>query len=295
MTMQFSSNPLDVLARSANNVTSAITPDLAPDYSAIKTKQNATWASGDYTKIGTTLQITGEMLAEAVNPAPNSKVLDVAGGNGNATLAFARRWTEVTSTDYVQKLLDGGKARAAAEGYDVKFQVADAEDLPFDDGSFDIATSTFGVMFTPNQKQAASELMRVIRSGGKIGLANWTPDSFVGTLFKTLGCHVPPPAGVNSPALWGSEDWIKETFGDQAKSISINKRMFNARYRSPEHFIDFFRTFYGPVHKAFLSLDQNGQQTLEAEIMAIIEKLNVATDGSMLVPAEYAEIVIIKA
>ena len=269
--------------------------EMAPDFGAIKAKQNAAWSSGDYAKIGTTLQITGEELAEATNPAPESKVLDVAGGNGNATLAFARRWCEVTSTDYVQSLLDNGQRRAEAEGLDVEFQTADAENLPFDDQTFDIVTSTFGVMFTPNQTRAADELMRVCRSGGKIAMTNWTPRSFIGELFKTLGKHVPPPAGVQSPAQWGSESWINQAFSSDAEVIVMNLKNFNLRYRSAEHFVEFFRTWYGPVHKAFLALDQAGQDKLNKDILDKISQFNVATDGSMIVPSEYAEIVITKA
>ena len=269
--------------------------EMAPDFGAIKAKQNAAWSSGDYAKIGTTLQITGEELAEATNPAPESKVLDVAGGNGNATLAFARRWCEVTSTDYVQSLLDNGQRRAEAEGLHVEFQTADAENLPFDDEAFDIVTSTFGVMFTPNQTKAAGELTRVCRSGGKIAMTNWTPRSFIGELFKTLGKHVPPPAGVQSPAQWGSEAWINQAFSSDAEVVVMNLKNFNLRYRSAEHFVEFFRTWYGPVHKAFLALDQAGQEKLNKDILKKISEFNVATDGSMIVPSEYAEIVITKA
>lgn len=273
-----------------------ITPKSAtPDFDAIKTKQNAAWSSGDYARIGTTLQIVGETLAEAVDAAPGACVLDVAAGNGNATLAFARRFCMVTSTDYVDTLLKNGQQRAQAEGHDVTFQIADAEALPFDDNSFDAVVSTFGVMFTPNQAQSAAELLRTCRSGGKIGLANWTPESFIGALFKTLGGHVAPPAGVQSPALWGSKDWIESSFADQASSIDFNLRHFSFRYLSPGHFVDIFRTFYGPVHKAFLALDNAGQDALEKDILALIDRFNIATDGSMNVPGEYAEIVIAKA
>ena len=265
------------------------------DFTAIKAKQNAAWGSGDYAKIGTTLQIVGEDLAEAMDLNPASNVLDVAAGNGNATLAFARRWTEVTSTDYVDTLLARGKARADAEGLDVKFQIADAENLPFTDGEFDAAVSTFGVMFAPNQTKAASELLRVIRSGGKIGLANWTPDSFIGALFKTLGKHIAPPPGVQSPALWGTEDWIKANFAAGASAITIIEKSFMFRYNSPAHFVDVFRTFYGPVHKAFLALDDNGQKALESDILELIASQNTATDGAMRLPAAYAEIIITKA
>lgn len=264
------------------------------DYSAIKTKQNAAWSSGDYAKVGVTLNIVGEELAEAADLPPDSRVLDVAAGNGNATLAFARRWCEVTSTDYVDKLLDAGRIRAEAEGLDATFQTADAEALPFEDSSYDAVVSTFGVMFAPNQKQAASEMARVCRAGGTIAMANWTPEGFIGQLFKTLGKHVAPPPGVSSPAVWGTREWLGDTFGSDAEVISAKTKMFNFRYRSPQHFVDYFRTFYGPVHKAFQALDANGRRALERDILATIERFDISIDGSMNVPSEYSEIIIIK-
>lgn len=268
---------------------------IEPDFTAIKAKQNAAWASGNYAVVGTTLQIVGETLAETMDNKAGANILDVAAGNGNATLAFARRWHNVTSTDYVASLLESGKARAEAEGHNVDFRIADAEALPFEANSFDAVVSTFGVMFTPNQKQAASEMVRVCKPGGQIGMANWTPGSFIGQLFKTLGKHVSSPAGVQSPAQWGSQAWLDETFSASASMIRVSQRHFNFRYRSPAHFIDVFRTLYGPVHKAFLSLDVNGQAALEADILALIAEFNIATDGSMNAPAEYAEIIITKA
>lgn len=266
-----------------------------PDYAAIKTKQNAAWASGDYARIGTTLQIVGESLAEAMDLAPDAKVLDVAAGNGNATLAFARRWCRVTSTDYVESLLKRSRTRAEAEGLPVDYKIADAEQLPFETGAFDAVVSTFGVMFTPNQAKAASELLRVCRPGGAIGMANWTQDGFIGQLFKTIGKHIPPPAGVNSPAQWGTRAWIDATFSPSVRSTMINDRVFVFRYRSPEHFVEFFRTYYGPVHKAFLALDPAAQAALASDIHALINKFNTAADGSMRVPSTYAEIVMIRA
>ncbi len=266
-----------------------------PDYTAIKGKQNAAWGSGDYAKVGTTIQIVGEELAEAVDLTPGSKVLDVAAGNGNATLAFARRWNDVTSTDYVESLLDRSRMRAEAEGLEITYQVADAENLPFADQEFDAVVSTFGVMFTPNQAQSARELARVCRSGGKIGMANWTPESFIGKLFKTLGGHIAPPAGVKSPALWGTKDWLEQNFSENASAIDIKHKEFIFRYRSPEHFVDIFRTYYGPVHKAFLALDEAGQAALETDILNLIKDFNTATDGSMRVPGEYVEVVIHRA
>jgi len=204
----------------------------APDLAAIKGRQQAAWGSGDYAVVGTTLQIVGETLCEAVDLRSGQRVLDVAAGNGNATLAAARRFAEVVSTDYVPALLERAAERAKAERLTVTFRQADAEALPFDDASFDVVLSTFGVMFTPDQQQAARELLRVCRPGGKIGLANWTPDSFIGQLFKTIGKHVPPPAGVKSPALWGSKPHLDGLFGSQA-TIAATERQFTFRYRSP--------------------------------------------------------------
>jgi len=266
-----------------------------PDYNAIKAKQNAAWASGDYARIGTTLQIVGDTLAEAMNLRPGSTVLDIAAGNGNATLAFARRFMEVTSTDYVDALLARGRARAEAEGQEVRFQVADAEQLPFADASFDAVVSTFGVMFTPNQARAGAEMLRVCRPGGRIGMANWTPEGFIGQVFKTLGRHIAPPAGVSSPALWGTKPFIEQHFGALAKHIAVESKSFAFRYRSPDHFLEVFRSYYGPVHKAFLALDAAGQAALAKDLLATIDTFNVATDGSMNVPSAYLEIVIVKA
>jgi ubiquinone/menaquinone biosynthesis C-methylase UbiE len=266
-----------------------------PDYTAIKAKQNAAWASGDYARIGTTLQIVGETLAEAMDLRPGSAVLDVAAGNGNATLAFARRWCRVTSSDYVDALLSRGRARAEAEGQDVTFRIADAEHLPFPDAGFDAVVSTFGVMFAPNQGKAASELLRVCRPGGMIGMANWTPEGFIGQVFKCVSKYIAPPPGVNSPALWGTKPWIEQQFGAQARSIAIDAKAFVFRYRSPEHFVEVFRTYYGPVHKAFLALDPAGQATLAKDLYGTIASFNTATDGTMRVPSGYAEVVITKA
>jgi SAM-dependent methyltransferase len=267
----------------------------APDFAAIKQRQQATWASGDFAVIGITLQIVGEMLAEAADVRADQRVLDVAAGNGNATLAAARRFAQVTSTDYVPALLDKARVRAQAEGLSVAFQTADAEALPFEDASFDTVLSTFGVMFAPDQARAAGEMLRVLRPGGRIGLANWTPEGFIGRLFKVIGAHVPPPAGVKSPALWGTEAHIAELFGSGAADIRCERRLFNFRYRSTAHWIQVFRDFYGPTHKAFSALDAAGQQALERDVTALLDELNVAGASSMVVPGEYLEIVISRA
>jgi SAM-dependent methyltransferase len=266
----------------------------APDFTAIKQRQQATWASGDYAAIGTTLQIVGETLAEAADVRADEAVLDVAAGNGNATLAAARRHARVTSTDYVQSLLDKGRARAQAEGLNVHFQLADAEALPFGDASFDVVLSTFGVMFTPDHARAAREMLRVLRPGGRIALANWTPAGFIGRLFKVIGAHVPPPAGVQPPSLWGTEPHIVELFGAQAANIRCERRLFNFRYRSAAHWVQVFREVYGPTHKAFAALDAAGAASLERGITALLDELNTAP-GSLVVPSEYLEIVVTKA
>jgi ubiquinone/menaquinone biosynthesis C-methylase UbiE len=263
-----------------------------PDYAAIKQRQQATWASGDYAAIGTTLQIVGETLAEAADVRAGERVLDVAAGNGNASLAAARRHAQVTSTDYVQALLAKGHDRAVAEGLNIRFQHADAEALPFADASFDAVLSTFGVMFTPEHQRAASEMLRVLRSGGRIGLANWTPGGFIGRLFKLIGAHVPPPAGLASPLLWGTESHIVELFGSHAAQIRCEHRHFHFRYRSAAHWVQVFRELYGPTHKAFAALDAQGAQSLERAITALLEELNVGGPQSLVVPSEYLEIVI---
>lgn len=266
--------------------------EITPDYTAIKTKQQATWASGDYAKVGSTLQIVGETLCEAVDVRPGEKVLDVAAGNGNATLAAARRFADVTSTDYVPELLEASKRRADAQGMKIAYQVADAEALPFADGSFDCVLSTFGVMFTPNQSKSASEMMRVTREGGRIGMANWTADGFIGQVFKTLGGHMAPPPGVKSPALWGNPDVLAQMF-EGAEDIRIEKKNYVFRYKSFAHFMEVFRTYYGPIHKAFLALGDKGA-ALEADLDALQQRFNVDSEGGFIVPSEYAEVVITK-
>jgi SAM-dependent methyltransferase len=276
-----------------SSATAPATP-AAPDYAAVKTRQKAAWASGDYAVVGTTLQIVGESLCEALDLRAGQRVLDVAAGNGNASLAAARRWAEVTSTDYVPALLDRGRERATAERLQIDFQEADVEALPFDDGAFDAVLSTFGVMFAPNARRSASEMLRVCRSGGKIGLANWTPEGFIGQLFKTIGRHVPPPVGVESPALWGTRERIDLLFGHDAAATDVEARQFVFRYRSPEHWLEVFRTYYGPVHKAFAALAPQAQDTLAADLLALIARFNRATDGTVVIPGDYLEIVVTK-
>jgi ubiquinone/menaquinone biosynthesis C-methylase UbiE len=263
-----------------------------PDYTAIKRTQQETWASGDYAAIGTTLQIVGEQLCEAIDLRAGERVLDVAAGNGNATLAAARRFAVVTSTDYVAALLERGKERAVAERLPVNFQVADAEALPFPDGSFDVALSTFGVMFTPNQETSVAELIRVVRKGGRIGFANWTPDGFIGQLFKTIGKHLPPPAGIKSPATWGSEARLQELFaGHQVKA---SRQFFNFRYKSAAHWLEVFKTYYGPMLRAFAKLEGAKKAALQADIFDLLARMNRGGDETLIVPSEYLEVVVTK-
>jgi ubiquinone/menaquinone biosynthesis C-methylase UbiE len=260
----------------------------------IKARQHGVWSSGDYAVVGSTLQIVGEELCEALDLRAGQRVLDIAAGNGNASLAAARRWCDVTSTDYVPALLARGRARAAANGFAIAFQEADAEQLPFENASFDAVVSTYGVMFTPDQDKAAAEMIRVCRPGGKIGLANWTPQGFVGQMLKTIAQYLPPPAGAKSPALWGTRERLSELFGPCAKSIDAQPRQFVFRYRSAAHFIDVFKTYYGPMHRAFAALDENRRAALAANLESLIERLNRADDRSMIVPGEYLEVVLVR-
>jgi ubiquinone/menaquinone biosynthesis C-methylase UbiE len=264
----------------------------APDLGAIKARQQVTWASGDYGQIGVRLQVVGESLCEAVDLHATDKVLDVAAGTGNASLAAARHFADVTSTDYVPALLEQGRRRAEAEGLPITFQVADAEALPFADASFDVALSTFGVMFAPNQERAARELLRVVRPGGRIGLANWTRDGFVGELFQVLSGHVPPPAGLRSPLEWGSEPRLVQLFGPQASDIRTKRRTYTFRYRSAEHWIEVFRAFYGPTHKAFAALDEAGRRRLHLALLDLLGRWSPGNGASLRVPSEYLEVVV---
>jgi ubiquinone/menaquinone biosynthesis C-methylase UbiE len=261
---------------------------------SLKQRQMAAWGSGDYAVIGTTLQLSGELLAEACDLKFGETVLDVAAGNGNATLAAARRGCLVTSTDYVENLLERGLERARAERLTVNFQVADAEALPFADNSFDAVLSTFGVMFTPKQQLAAAELVRVCRPQGRIGLANWTPDGFIGQIFRLLGRYLPPPPGALSPSLWGTKAGLQQFFAADAMEIVIQPAFFKFRYRSPAHFIDVFKTWYGPIHKAFAALPPDQAKRLEHDLTELLIASNRDGSESLVVPSEYLEVVITK-
>jgi ubiquinone/menaquinone biosynthesis C-methylase UbiE len=269
-------------------------PEAEPPLKVLKTRQQAAWASGDYALIGTTLQIVGETLCEALDVRSGQVVLDVAAGNGNVSLAAARRGCEVVATDYVPALLERARERAMADRLDIVFREADAEALSFPDANFDVVVSTFGVMFTPDQERAAGELTRVCKRGGKIGLANWTPDGFIGQVFKAIGRFLPPPQGVRSPALWGTTARLAELFPASTASVTTISRNFVFRYRSPEHWLEVFKTFYGPMLKVFSSLPTAGQGELQRDLLALVARFNLSGDGTMVVPSEYLEIVITK-
>jgi len=262
------------------------------DFDAVKNRQQSVWSAGDYGVIGNTLQIVGERLCEAMDLRPGARLLDVAAGNGNMTLAAARRWCEVVSTDYVPALLEQGRRRAEAEGLRIEFRPADAEDLPFADESFDYVASSFGVMFAPRQERAASELLRVCRPGGRVGMANWTPEGFVGKFFALVGRFAPPPAGLKSPALWGTESRLGELFGDGISRLEVRRREFTFRYKSPDHFIEVFARYFGPVLKAFESLDSVGRAEFAIALRDLLEHENRSDNGSLVIPAEYLEIVV---
>ena len=274
-------------------MSAVLSPSLpAVDLGAVKSRQQVAWSAGNYAVVGTTVQIVGETLCEALDLRAGSRVLDVAAGNGNATLAAARRWCDVTSTDYVAALLESGRMRAQAEGHTIRFQEADAENLPFADASFDAVLSTFGVMFTPDQDKAARELARVCKPGGRIGLANWTPESFIGQVFKTIGKYIPPAPGVKSPAQWGTKARLDELFGATARQIRTASREFTFRYRSPAHWIEVFRTYYGPMNKTYGALDAEKQAAFTGDLLALLERGNRSGDATMVVPSEYLEVVI---
>ena len=271
---------------------SVVSPLIQPGLETVKARQQAMWASGDFGQIGTRLQIVGESLCEAVDLLATDRVLDVAAGNGNASLAAARRFADVTSTDYVPALLDQGRRRAEADRLPIAFEVADAERLPFADASFDVALSTFGVMFAPDQERTASEMIRVVKPGGRIGLANWTPQGFLGRLFDVIGSFVPPPAGIRSPLAWGTETRLVELFGPHATDIRAVRKDYVFRYRSAAHWIEVFRSYYGPTFKAFAALDEPGQRDLHAALKDLLDRENRSAGQALVIPGEYLEVVV---
>ena len=269
-------------------------PDRVPDLSAIKERQQKTWTSGDYARIGNLLVLMGELLCEAADLRATDRVLDVATGSGNTAISAARRFCEVTGSDYVPELIEQAKRRAEAEGLDIDFEVGDAENLPYPDASFDAVLSTVGVMFAPDQERVASELLRVCKPGGKIALSNWTPDGFIGNMFRTIGKHVPPPAGVKPPPLWGTEERLGELLGEGVSSLQTTRRTYTFRYPSAQHYVEYFRTYYGPTLKAFEALDEDGREELARDLEELLRRFNVSGDGTLVVPSDYLEVVAIR-
>jgi len=261
------------------------------DLTAIKGRQQKAWSSGDYGKVGVTLTVIAELMAEAADLHPGERVLDVACGNGNTSLAAARRFCEVVGIDYVPMLLDEGRQRAEADGLAIDFREGDAEAIPFADASFDVVLSTIGVIFAPDQEKAANELMRVCKPGGRIGMANWVPDGYVGDLFKTIGKYVPPPPGLKSPFRWGTQDGLRELFGEGMGSLQTRRRTFVWRFPSARHHVEFMRGYYGPLHKAFEALDESGQQALKEDLISLVENYNRSGNGTAVWPADYLEVV----
>lgn len=272
----------------------AVAEQRAPDYENWNRRLNASWSCADYARIGVTLQGTGEYLADDADFTPGSRVLDVAAGNGNASLALARRFCDVVSTDYVQPLLDKGRARAEAEDLEIEFQIADAQNLPFADNEFDGVVSTFGVMFAPDQPKSASELIRVCKPGGKIALASWTPQSFVGRMCSTIGSHMSAAPGFKAPANWGRQEWIDEHLAPSASAISVEWKTYNFRYRSAQHYLEFFRAYYGLCRKAFEKVGPEGEAALTRDILNLVEEFDNATDGSVCMPSPYAQVIMTK-
>lgn len=265
-----------------------------PDLAAVTRRQQKIWSQGDFAAIGSLHQIVSELLCEAVDLHAGQQVLDVACGSGNTAIAAARRFCEVTGLDFVPTLLDRARARADAEGLPVTFEEGDASRLPFADATFDAVLSTFGCMFAPDQARTAAEMARVCRPGGKIGMASWTPDSLPGTVFRIVAGYIPPAPGLQPPTRWGTEAGLRDVFGDTISDLRIERRDFIMRYRSANHWLDYFRENFGPLVSAFAALDADGQHRLADELLACVAAINTATDGTLVAPAEYLEVVIMR-
>ncbi len=270
------------------------TQDQAPSMDAIKERMRKIWTSGEYARIGNPIAIMGELLCEAVDLRSGDDVLDVATGSGNTAISAARRFCNVTGMDLAPESIEHARRRAEAEGMEITFEVGDAEDLSYPDASFDVVLSTIGVMFCPDQEKAASELLRVTKPGGKIGLASWTPDSFTGNMLKTVGKHVPPPPGIKPPSLWGTEERLRELLGEGISSLETTRRTYNFRYPSVGHYVGWFREYYGPTVRAFASLEPKGQEALAGDLKELCESRNISGDGTLVAPSDYLEAVAVR-
>jgi SAM-dependent methyltransferase len=262
------------------------------DLAAVRDVQQKTWSEGDFSMVAGLVMMVAEELVEALDIVPDERVLDVACGSGNGAIAAARRaWGNTVGADFVPSLLERGRERAASERLDVEFVEADATDLPFGDGEFDVAMSIFGAMFAADQQKAAAELLRVCKPGGRIGMANWVPDGGVGKMFMTTAKHAPPPPGVDSPLLWGTEERLRELFGDGISDLRIERRRSRQTFRSADHFLDFFRTYFGPVKVAFERVGSEGEAALEADLRAYLAEYNKAGEGALVLEPEYLQVV----
>jgi len=264
------------------------------DLAAVKRGQQQMWASGDYGAVAAMIHLVAERLVDSVDPAAGSSVLDVAGGTGNAAIAAARSGTRVTCTDYVPELLERGRERASAERLDILFEPADAEALPYADDAYDVVLSVFGTMFAPDQARTAAELVRVVRPGGTIGLASWTPEGFLGQWFRAQGAHAAPPAGLASPLRWGSEEGIAELLGDSVSSLRARKRVFTWRFADAAAMVQMFRELYGPTVRAFAAVGEAGADALERDLLAVVEQCAEPRGNAIAIPATYLEVVAVK-
>ena len=268
----------------------------SPDLQAVTQVQQQIWSKGDFAMVANLVYHPAERLAEALDLVPGERVLDVASGSGNLALAAARRtWGSVVSSDYVPSLLERGRERAAAERLEIEFVEADAQNLPFEDASFDVVTSIYGAMFAPDQQKTADELLRVVKPGGRIGMGNWSPEGAVGQMFQTIAKHAPPPPGVPSPLLWGTEDHLRELFGDGVSELRVERRLSRQPFRSPDHYIEFFRTYFGPTKTAYERVGEEGEQALTDDLRSFLEAANTAGDRAMVLEAEYLEVIATRA
>ncbi|MDX6600932.1 MAG: hypothetical protein QOF13_134 [Solirubrobacterales bacterium] len=264
----------------------------AVDLGAVRQAQQKTWSEGDFAMVAGMVEMVAEELVEALDVVPDERVLDVACGSGNGALAAARRaWGNTVGVDFVPALLERGRERAAAERLDVEFVEGDAADLPFADGEFDLVISIFGAMFAPEHEKTAAELLRVSKPGGRIGMANWVPDGGVGKMFMTIAKHAPPPPGVSSPLLWGTEDHLREVFGDGVSDLRVDRRKSRQTFRSADHFLEFFRTYFGPTKVAYERVGPDGEAALTADMKAYLEEYNTAGDRALVLEPEYLQVI----
>jgi SAM-dependent methyltransferase len=269
----------------------------APDFAAATKTQQETWSKGDFAMVASIVIYGAETLAESLRILPGEKVLDVACGSGNAAIAAARRaWGNTTGADFVPALLERARERAAAERLEVEFVEADAQDLPFEDGSFDVTMSIYGVMFAPDQEKAASELLRVTKPGGRIGVASWCPDGGLEKLFMAVMKHTGgPPPGVTPPVLWGNEEHVRGLFGDGVRDLRAERLKSRQTFFSVDHYIDFFRSYFGPIKSAYEQVGPDGEQALTEDLRAMLAEVNTAGDRALVLEPEYLQVVATRA